>query len=76
MRYLTESELSNLAFNRIKNVRTKILAKINNLSGKWCCEFNCEWKPNEDYLKSKEKDEDYAYRDLVNKYYDIAKNNK
>lgn len=73
MNYLSESELSKMPLNRLKNIRTGILAKINSKSGEWCCEFKCEWYDNEEYLNSDEKNKDYAYRDLVNKYYNMLK---
>ncbi|QOI66626.1 hypothetical protein [Erwinia phage FBB1] len=74
MKQLTEQELSKLPLNRLKNIRTGILSKIRCFSGNWCCDLKCEWVPDKDYMESARKDEDYAYRDLVNKYYNAAKN--
>lgn len=73
MRKLTEQELSKLQLNRLKNIRTGILSKIQSYSGNWCCEGRCYWVENKTYANSIEEKEDYAYRDLVNKYYDKVK---
>lgn len=68
MNYLSEEILSKMPLNRLQNIRRSILAQIHVKSGHYCCEGKCEWYENENYSQS-EKDEDYAYRDLVNKYY-------
>lgn len=75
MKYLSELELSKMPLNRLKNIRTQVLAKINNSLGYYCCEGKCQWFENENYINSSEKNEDYAYRDLINKYYDEKKTN-
>lgn len=69
MNRLSEETLAKMPLNRLKNIRRAILAEINNKSGHYCCEMKCEWIENKNYSQA-EKDEDYAYRDLVNKYYD------
>lgn len=73
MNILPESVLDKMHPLRIKRLRHSVLAHINKRerNGEYCCECKCEWivDPNHSYPKE-ERDRDYAYRDLVNAYYD------
>lgn len=71
MNRLSEETLAKMPLHRLKNIRRGVLAHINKCEtdGRWCCDMKCEWVKDPDYSYP-QKDEDYAYRDLVNKYYD------
>lgn len=75
MKYLSESVISRMPLKRLKALRTRVLAHINSRekTGKWCCELKCMWVEDayREYPQY-EKNADYAYRDMINKYYDIA----
>lgn len=63
------STLAKMSFGRLRLHRSRVLAHITKMSGNWCCEHHCEWYEKEYPTKN----EDYVYRDLVNKYYNAGK---
>jgi len=79
MLYLDESYISKLSKNRLSRIRRAIIGIIHKKEkdGWWCCELKCEWIPDENHsYPQEEKNRDYAYRDLVNKYYDKRNQNE
>lgn len=69
MNYLPEETLSEIPLSRLNDIRRDVLEQIYTKSGSYCCDLKCEWYANENYTPT-ERDADYAYHDLVNKYYD------
>lgn len=71
MKYLSESVISKMDIKRLGALRRSILAHTNRCErdGYWCCDRKCEYVKDENHTYPG-KDTDYAYRDLVNKYYD------
>lgn len=71
MKYLSESVLSKMDVKRLGALRRSVLAHINRCEkdGVWCCENKCQWVEDK-YHTYPNKNADYAYRDLINKYYD------
>lgn len=72
MHYLSESVISKMNIERLRALRQAVIAHIHRSErdGYWCCDLRCEWVKDENHTYPN-KDADYAYRDLVNKYYDI-----
>lgn len=75
MKYLSESVISKMDIKRLRALRRSILAHINRCErdGHWCCDLKCEYVKDETHTYP-EKDKDYAYRDLVNRYYNAQAN--
>lgn len=76
MIYFPEEYIAKLSKNRLKGIRRGILAHINKSEkdGRWCCELKCDWIPDDTHsYPVEDKNRDYAYRDLINKYYDKVK---
>ncbi len=71
MKYLSESVLSKMDIKRLRALRQSVIAHIHRSErdGSWCCDRKCEWIKDKNHTYPN-KDADYAYRDLVNKYYD------
>lgn len=76
MIYFPEDYIAKLSKNRLTCIRRKILTHINQSEkcGHWCCELKCEWIADgtKEY-STEDRNRDYAYRDLINKYYDRVK---
>lgn len=76
MIYFPEDYIAKLSKNRLANMRRGIIALIHKSEkdGHWCCEFKCDWIHDDSHsYPVEDRNRDYAYRDLINKYYDRAK---
>lgn len=75
MKYLSESVISKMNIERLRALRQAVIAHIHRSErdGHWCCDLKCEWVKDKNHTYPN-KDADYEYRDLVNKYYDAQVN--